>query len=82
MDLMPGFQKNWTFKDNFLSKESSESSESFLSFENISLGKHFLLLTFFDNTNYVLHILFPKTIPIFCRLTKYNNFIRVYSVLA
>ena len=40
-----------TFKVNFLCQKLSESFQFFFSLNNINLGAHFLLLTFFDNFN-------------------------------
>ena len=52
-----------TFKVNFPHQKSSESFSLF-SLKNINLGAHFLLLTFFENFNF-LSTLFTKIMPIF-----------------
>ena len=49
---VPKFDKNLTFKVNFLCQKLSESFSIFFSLKNINLGAHFLLLTFFDNINF------------------------------
>merc|ERR1719330_1298620 len=53
-----------TFKVNFLYQKLSESFSIFFSLKNINLGAHCLLLTFFENFNF-LSTLFTKIMPIF-----------------
>jgi hypothetical protein len=46
-----------TFKVNFLCQKLSESFQIFFSLNNINLGAHFFLLTFFDNINFKITFL-------------------------
>ena len=55
-----------TFKVNFLWQKLSESFQTFFSLNNINLGAHFLLLTFFDNFNFE-STLFSKMEAVFWR---------------
>ena len=78
---MPKKCQNLTF--NFLWQKLSESFPIFFSLKNVNLGAHFLLLTFFDNINLILKLLyFLKWCPIFGSLplhqfSKFKNFLWV-----